>query len=88
MFAIRISNPSTSLLFVERKRKESAFGALIGWREITNQSERERARVSVLLNVNQTRTKPSDLTQVRFIIKYYLLFRLYYRVYQSCYYNC
>uniref|UniRef100_A0A2H1W7B7 SFRICE_028704 n=1 Tax=Spodoptera frugiperda TaxID=7108 RepID=A0A2H1W7B7_SPOFR len=32
---------STSLLYVERKRNEAAFGALIGQRECTNQSQHQ-----------------------------------------------
>uniref|UniRef100_A0A2H1W3B1 SFRICE_011591 n=1 Tax=Spodoptera frugiperda TaxID=7108 RepID=A0A2H1W3B1_SPOFR len=35
----RINQPIIREVVVERKRNESAFGALIGWRECTIQSE-------------------------------------------------
>lgn len=39
IFIFLFSTVSTSLRYVERKRKENAFGAMIGWRNGTNQSE-------------------------------------------------
>lgn len=45
---------NTSVFYVKRDQNVTAFGAMIGRLQWTNQSEQH------MFNINQTRTKPSD----------------------------